>query len=389
MSNDRVNSVREKFIEVYGAAPKSIIRAAGRVNLIGEHTDYNDGFVLPIAIDRDVLVAVSPRNDSVVNLYSLNFEGKSSFALDADIVHDNDNKWSNYMRGVAVMLQAKGITLTGADIAVEGNVPLGSGLSSSAALEVATAMAFQAINGFEMSGPDMALLAQAAENKFVGVNCGIMDQFISRLGAKDHALFIDCRSLDYELVPLPSSGVKVIVGNTMKKRGLVDSEYNARRSQCEEAVEVLKNYLPGITALRDVTPADMAKYGDKLSPIVGNRAEFVVSEDDRVLRSVVALKAGDIELFGQLMNESHEAARDLYEISCDELNVMVESAWAMPGVYGSRMTGAGFGGCTVSLVKDEAVESFLERVPKEYEAKTGIKPAMYVCAPEDGAKILE
>ncbi len=385
---NRIAELVDKFGEVHGAPPQIIVRAPGRVNLIGEHTDYNDGYVLPIAIDRDVLIAASATTDLNVSLYSVNFDRVSSFHLDRPIRKDPQNEWSNYLRGVAVMLHKRRTRLLGANMAIQGDVPLGSGLSSSAALEVASAMVFKRLNEFEMEGTEMALLCQAAENQFVGVNCGIMDQFISCLGQKDHALFIDCRTLDHEVVPLPAEGVKVIVADTMKKRGLVDSEYNLRRSQCEEAVSILKTYLPKATALRDITISDFRKYRTFLPPTVRRRAEHVVFEDERVLKSVECLRAGKIESFGHLMNQSHESLRENYEVSCRELDAMVDAARKIPGVYGSRMTGAGFGGCTVSLVADDAVKEFLKRVPEEYKARIGVDPMVYVCTPENGAEVI-
>ncbi|HUV04085.1 MAG TPA: galactokinase [Armatimonadota bacterium] len=384
---NRIYCLTDKFVEIYGVPPQAMVRAPGRVNLIGEHTDYNDGYVLPIAIDRDILIGGAPSAEPSVCLYSVNFDRISMFPLD-DIRRDPVNDWSNYPRGVAYMLQKRRKKLSGANLVIQGDIPLAAGLSSSAALEVASAMTFQALDGFEMSGPEMALLCQAAENEFVGVNCGIMDQFISRLGRKNHALFIDCRTLEHEAVPLPADGIKVIVADTLKKRGLVDSQYNVRRAQCEEAVSLLKTYLPGIRALRDVTASDFRRYGRELPPTVRRRAEHVITENGRVLESIEALRQGNLALFGRLMNQSHESLRDMYEVSCRELNALAEAAWRIPGVYGSRMTGAGFGGCTVSLVADEAVEEFLERVPAEYRARIGVTPSVYVCMPESGAEVL-
>ncbi|MDH7481304.1 MAG: galactokinase [Armatimonadota bacterium] len=383
----RIEHLKEKFEEVFAGPPKVIVRAPGRVNLIGEHTDYNDGYVLPIAIDREILIAASKSSDSMFHLYSDNFDRIAVFSLD-NIQKDPENKWSNYPRGVAWMLQKRRKHIEPTNMVIHGDVPLGAGLSSSAAFEVASAMAFQALYGFEMTGEEMALLCQAAENKFVGVNCGIMDQFISRLGSKDHALFIDCRTLESSPVPLPSEEVKVIVADTTRKRGLVDSEYNVRRAQCEEAVSILRRYLPHIRALRDVTVSDFRRYGHHLPPTVRRRAEHVITENERVLKSTEALRHGKLSIFGRLMNQSHESLRDLYEVSCRELDALVEAAWKIPGVYGSRMTGAGFGGCTVSLVANEAVDEFLERVPQDYKARIGITPHVYVCSPSDGAAVI-
>lgn len=384
---ERVDTLRNKFRELYGAEPQIIVRSPGRVNLIGEHTDYNDGFVLPMAIDRDLMVAASPRNDSDVHIYSLDFSQSSAFSLD-NIKSDPDRKWSDYIRGVAEQLKLGGHKISGASFVIQGNVPLGSGLSSSAALEVATAFAFQQLYGFELAGPQMAALCQSAENEFIGVKCGIMDQFVSRLAEQDHALLIDCRSLGYKTIPLPSEGVKFIVTNTLKKHALVDSEYNQRRAECEEAVRILKRHLPEISALRDVTPSQIEQFIEELPEVVGKRAKHVVMEDDRVLQSIEALNAGDLVKFGQLMNQSHESLRDLYQVSCKELDILVEAAQKIPGVYGSRMTGGGFGGCTVSLVADSAVDEFMEKTPYIYKEETGIDPVIYVCSPGAGAQVI-
>jgi len=284
-----------------------------------------------------------------------------------------------------VMLQERGLELGGMDAVVAGDVPLGAGLSSSAALEVATACTFQALTGFALSGVEMALLCQRAENVFVGVNCGIMDQFISRLGRRDHALLIDCRSLDYELVPLALGGYQIVVANTCKERGLVDSEYNARRAMCEEGVRYFQQFLPEVRALRDVTAADLARYGDGMSEVMRRRCAHVIAENERTLESVAALKAGNLARFGQLMNESHESLRDLYEVSCHELDTLVEIAWSVPGVLGSRMTGGGFGGCTVSLAHQSAVPELERRLAAEYPAAMGLQAEVYVCQIADGA----
>jgi galactokinase len=416
---DRIVDIRQKFEEIFGYQPATVVRAPGRVNLIGAHTDYNDGYVLPVAIDRSILMAAAPRPDRQVVLHALDFDQRTEFSLD-DIRHDDQHPWSNYQRGVAFFLQERGFELTGIDAIITGDIPVGSGLSSSAAVEVAAAYAWQVLSGFPLSRVELALVCQKAENEFVGMKCGIMDQFISALGQRDHALLIDCRTLEYELVKLrwrssrtcsapaeretsfatpeenlhsiklgadegsPRPSATIVVCDTMKRRGLVDSEYNARRQECEEGVRLLQKHLPGIKALRDVSTAQFERYRGDLPEVVRRRCRHIVYENERVLQSVKALKGGDLATFGRLMNESHLSLRDDYQVSCWELNVMVEAAWQVEGVYGSRLTGAGFGGCTVSLVAREAVERFRAHVAAEYQAATGIEPQIYVCAVEDG-----
>jgi galactokinase len=381
-------ALRNEFCRRYPGHPR-LIRAPGRVNLIGEHTDYNEGYVFPIAIDRDIALAAAPREDSVVRLYSVQYAQEVLFDL-GNIVPDPAAPWSNYIRGVAAMLQERGLKLGGMDAVVAGDVPLGAGLSSSAALEVATACTFQVLFGLELSAVEMALLCQRAENLFVGVNCGIMDQFISRLGQRDHALLIDCRSLEYERVPLAMQGYQIVVANTCKERGLLDSEYNERRAMCEAGVRFFQRFRPQVRALRDVTAEDLARYGGKMPEVMRRRCAHVISENARTLASVAALKAGDLARFGALMGESHESLRDLYEVSCRELDLLVEIAHKVPGVLGSRMTGGGVGGCTVSLVRQEAVAELERRLAAEYPAATGLPVEVYVCQVADGAgEILE
>ena len=365
-----------------GDAPR-IFQAPGRVNLIGEHTDYNDGFVLPVAIDRQVVLAARAREDRQVRLWSLHFQQSSEFSLD-DSVRDTRAPWSNYVRGVALMLQRDGFALRGMDAVIAGDVPIGSGLSSSAAIEVATAVTFRDLCNLDISPVALALLCQRAENEFVGMKCGIMDQFIAVLGQRSHALLIDCRSLNYELVPLPDE-VSIVVCDTMKRRGLVDSEYNARRRECEQGVAILKQYLPDIKALRDVRSQDLVRYGHTLPSVVYKRCVHVVSENERTLQAVAALRAGRVEEFGRLMDQSHVSLRDDYEVSCRELDCMVELAHAAPGCLGARMTGAGFGGCTVNLVRAEATAAFAQQVRVGYRNEMGVMPEIYVCEASAGA----
>jgi galactokinase len=379
-------NVRRRFAEVFGGEPAVIVRAPGRVNLIGEHTDYNDGYVLPIAIDRNILVAAAPRHDRQVVLHALDFGENVAFSLD-NIERDQAKTWSNYQRGVAYFLEERGFKLPGLNAVITGDVPIGSGLSSSAAVEVSMAYTWQVLAGFELSRVELALLCQRAENEFVGMKCGIMDQFVSALGQRAHALLIDCRSLEYRPIPIPP-GVAVVVADTRKRRGLVDSEYNTRRWECEEGVRILQRHLPHIKALRDVSVAQFAEYEGQLPEKVRQRCRHVIHENERVIKGIAALQLGDLDTFGQLMNESHTSLRDDYEVSCEELDIMVEAAWKVDGVYGSRMTGAGFGGCTVSLVAEGGVEDFRAQVAAAYQEATGIIPHIYVCRAEDGVSKL-
>jgi len=384
VKDERIEMLVASFREHFGGEPELMVRAPGRVNLIGEHTDYNDGFVFPVAIDRDIMVFSRPRDDNLVRIYSLDPPEMSEFYLD-NIQHDDEIAWSNYPKGVAHFLQEAGYSLRGMEATLLGNIPQAAGLSSSAAMEVSSAMTYEKIGGLEIDPAQMALICQKAENEFVGVNCGIMDQFISRMGRKDHALLLDCRSLEFDLVPLNLEGAKIVVCNTGVKRGLVDSEYNERRSECERGVELLDEFLPGIKALRDVDIEDFHKYKSHLPEITEKRCRYVIQEDDRVLESIQALADGDLLKFGYLMNESHVGLRDEYEVSCPELDAMAEIAWSIDGVIGSRMTGAGFGGCTVTLILESAVEELVEKVNKEYQERTGLQPEIYVCTAEDGA----
>jgi galactokinase len=384
--SERAASLKAEFRKHYGAAPELIVRAPGRVNLIGEHTDYNDGYVLPIAINRSVLVALTRRADRMVRLWAADFGEQDAFSLDS-IEHAERRRWSNYQRGVAVVLQARGFDLPGVDVAIVSDVPVAAGLSSSAALEVSMAVAWQTLVGFELSRPDLALLCQRAENTFVGVNCGIMDQFISALGQKDAALLIDCRSLEHRAVALPE-GRRVVVMDTRKSRGLADSAYNTRRAECEEGVRLLRAHLPGIRALREVSWQQFVGYADDLPDNVRKRCRHVIAENQRVVQSVDALARGDAAAFGRLMDASHRSLRDDYEVSCAELDAMVEAAWRAPGVIGARMTGGGFGGCAVALVEQDQSEAFSQQVADEYQSVTGLEPSLYVCTAEAGAGIV-
>jgi galactokinase len=375
------------FEDRFGRPPTVIGRGPGRVDLMGGHTDYNDGYVFPIALAQHVALAAAPRDDRTLRLYAMDFDQWTEASLD-DLGRRDEPLWMNYPMGVAHFLQEdEGIRLRGMDGVLWGDVPIGSGLSSSAATEVASAVTFQALNGFEMDPVRLALLCQKAENQFVGMNCGIMDQFISLLGRKDHALLIDCRSLDYELVPIPSRNHRFLVCDTRVPRQLVDSEYNTRRGQCEEAVRLLEPRLPGIKALRDVTPEALEANRRLLPEIVYRRARHVVSENRRVLDCVEAMKAGDIEAVGQLMAESHRSLRDDYGVSIRALDIIGETADDVEGALGARLAGAGFGGCGVCLCAEEAIEEYTRELNRRYRAEIGHEPAVYVCEAEDGARV--
>ncbi len=368
------------FTQRFGEAPAVVVRAPGRVNLIGEHTDYNDGFVLPLAIDRAAWIALRPRNDCRVSVYSIDYNEGREFDLSA-LKHEKAG-WVEYLKGVAWCLQDAGMNLKGFEGVLAGDVPLGAGLSSSAALEMATARAFAAVSGIPWDAVAQAKLGQRAENKWIGVNCGIMDQLISATGRAGHAMLIDCRSLELQPAPLPG-GVAVVVLDTATRRGLVDSAYNERRSQCEAAAKAF-----GVRALRDVTPAAFASKDGQLDATTRRRARHVISEDDRTVRAVEAMRKGDIGTLGRLMNESHASLRDDYEVSSDALNAMVEAAQAHKACFGARMTGAGFGGCAVAIVGAEAADDFVAATSAAYQARSGNTPAVYVCRATDGAAVV-
>jgi len=371
------------FHKVYGTTPDVVVRAPGRVNLIGEHTDYNDGFVLPAAIDRSIDFAGRLRADRVVQVHSLDFGGSVEFNLD-DIQKDRKNTWSNYVRGVTKYLTEDGYRLSGADMVFGGDVPREAGLSSSAAVEVGTAAFWKALLHLALDPVYLVKLARKAENQFVGVPCGIMDQFISALGREHHALFLDCRDLSYRPVPLRDD-VKIVVCNSGVKRALAQSEYEVRLKQCREAVAQIASTGRTVKSLRDVVPADLESARPVLSDLLYRRARHVVSENQRVLEAVKVLGAGGLERFGELMNASHESLRDDYEVSSKELDVLVEVARKQPGVLGARMTGAGFGGCTVNLVRQEAAEDFAEAIYRGYHDALGLKAETYICKASHGA----
>jgi galactokinase len=381
----RLSTIVERFHARYGATPR-VYRAPGRVNLIGEHTDYNDGFAMPAAIEFYCWVAIGPRQDRVLSIYSEEFS--SSVETDLSAATQPTKSWSDYPIGVALQLEQAGFRLRGANLLIESEVPIGAGLSSSAAIEVATALALaEQSSSLPGNPPDrvqLARLCRKAENEFVGARVGIMDQFISLHGQKDHAILLDCRALTFESLAIPDS-VKLVISNTMVKHELASGEYNRRRADCEEAVRRLAAVLPGIRALRDVSLEQLEKHRGTLSEVIYKRALHIVSENARTLDAAEALRVGDIERFGKRMAESHKSLRDLYEVSCRELDLMVDLAYQQKGVYGARMTGGGFGGATINLVDARHAGEFKEKMAKAYQKETGLIPQIYICKPAEGA----
>ena len=378
----RLSTIVERFKDRFGATPR-LYRAPGRVNLIGEHTDYNDGFAMPAAIEFYCWVAISPRQDRILSIYSEEFSSATETDLSSAAVQPTKS-WSDYPIGVALQLEKAGFRLRGANLLVESEVPMGAGLSSSAAIEVATALALAEQSGASPDRVQLARLCQKAENEFVGARVGIMDQFISLHGQKDHALLLDCRALTFECLAIPDS-VKLVISNTMVKHELASGEYNRRRADCEEAVRRLSAVLPGIRALRDVSPEQLEQHRGTLLEVTYKRALHIVSENARVLDAAEALRVGDIERFGKRMAESHRSLRDLYEVSCRELDLMVDLAYQQKGVHGARMTGGGFGGATINLVDARHAGEFKEKMAKAYQKETGLVPQIYICKPAEGA----
>lgn len=384
-----VNSFRKRF----GADPEFVVRAPGRVNLLGEHVDYNDGFVLPAAIDRATILACRPSGSSRSSILALDLGSETSFDLKS-IQNKKTSRatplpgWGLYPSGMQRSLDEEKLKTPGMDAVFASDVPRGAGLSSSASVEMAFGVAWEKLGGWTMTPMHMAKLGQRAENQYVGVNCGIMDQFASACGVKDHLLFLDCRSLDWQAIPLPGQ-VAIVIANTNVRRALAGSAYNDRRAACEEAVRILREYLPGILSLRDVSLQDFNSLAHHLPELVEKRARHIVEEIDRTRLAGNILADNDIVRFGRLMNECHISLRDLYQVSCPELDAMVETAWSLPGCYGARLTGAGFGGCTVNLVAQDAVVTFSRELAQGYKRKTSLKPEVYICHAADGAGLVK
>jgi len=376
-------NLKQSFASYFNSESEIIVRAPGRVNLIGEHTDYNDGFVLPMAIDHAVWLALRPRDDRTVRLFSLDLEADSAFELDS-LTKGSD--WIEYPKSIAYELMKAGYELRGFDAVMTGDVPRGAGLSSSAAVELAVARAFAAVSGIEWDAPKMAKLSQKAENEWVGVNCGIMDQMASAACKEGHALFLDCRSLEIQHAPLPQ-GVSIVILDTSTRRGLVGSAYNERRNQCEEAARWFD-----VKALRDVSVEEFerkTKAEKGLSEVSLKRARHIVTENTRVLEAVEVMKAGNVKRLGELFNASHDSLRDDFEVTNDALNIMVDCAREQAICYGARMTGAGFGGCAVALVKEENASEFVNAVSEAYRQRSNMEAAVYVCKPSEGASLVQ
>jgi len=375
-------SVITAFERIYVEKPAFVVRAPGRVNLIGEHTDYNDGFVFPMAIDSGVWIALRPRVDRKVVIQSLDFNETIAFDL-LQLEAEKPVKPAEYMKGVAWALTQAGYALTGFEGCMQGNVPIGAGLSSSAALEVATARAFAVVSGFPWDAARMAQLSQKAENEWVGMNCGIMDQMISAAGKAGSALLIDCRTLEFEVAPIPSNAV-VVVLDTSTRRGLVGSAYNERRAQCEAAARYFD-----VKALRDVSVERLLAEGSGLDPVTFRRARHIVTENERTLEAKQAMQADDAAWLGRLMKASHASLRDDFEVSSPALDTMVDLANDFRGCFGARMTGAGFGGCAVALVDRNQAERFVDYISPAYRHATGNNPQIYVTQPAEGASVVE
>jgi galactokinase len=374
-----------QFEKVYAARPR-VFRAPGRVNLIGEHTDYNDGFVMPAAVGFSTYVGIAPRPDRKLVLQSQEFPGRFEFDLD-NLPQQRNQAWVDYVVGVAIVLRRRGIRLEGANLLVHGDIPIGAGLSSSAAMEVASTLALLSLTGTQMPLPEVATLCREAENTYVGAHVGIMDQYISCMGKAGHAMLLDCRSLEFKLVPIPP-GLQLVVCNTMVKHDVATSGYNVRRAQCEEGVAYFAKWYPNIRALRDVSTEMLQDHTEDLPPVILKRCSHVIFENQRTVEAARCLSEGDLARMKELMAESHASMRDLYEISCLEVDIMVDSAQDLPGFCGGRMTGGGFGGCTINLVRSENAAGFATQIADRYQRATNIKPQIYICSAEDGAQAL-
>jgi galactokinase len=381
-----VQKVRNSFLEKFGREPV-LISSPGRINLIGEHTDYNEGFVLPGATDRAVILAIAPREDNVCRFHACDFN--QDFSTSLDRLHKSDLHWPDYLQGVLTVFLQAGYRIGGLDLAFGGNIPIGGGMSSSAAIEGGLAFALNYLYDLQLDGLTLAKLARQAENDFVGVKCGIMDMFANLFGQAKKVIKLDCRSLEFDYYPFEWEEVRIVVSDSLVRRALATSEYNLRRQQCEAGVNLLKQYYPEIKSLRDVTLTRLVAHQTELDPVVFKRCVYVIKENQRVEQACQDLLRRDLVSFGQLMYESHLGLRNEYEVSCRELDLLVESAARVEGVYGARMMGAGFGGCTISLMRSEAVNFFTEKVSADYRQASGQEPAIHVVRIEAGTHVIQ
>lgn len=376
--------LRRVFQQMHHEEPL-IVRAPGRINLIGEHTDYNNGYVLPAAIDKSIYVAVSRRKDKLVHLHAAEYN--ENYIAEMQNLQQPKFHWSSYVLGVIDQLQKRNYAITGFNIMIDGNVPVGAGMAASAAIECATVFALNELFELNIDKLEMVKIAQKAEQEFVGLRCGIMDMFSSMYGRKDNVIKLDCRSLEYEYVPFKQDGIKIVLLDTSIKHSLASSEYNLRRQQCEEGVALIKEHLPKVQSLRDVTIEMLDKYVAQ-NKVVYNRCKFVVEENDRLLSACVDLQKNDITAFGKKMYATHKGLSKLYEVSCNELDIMVDLVKHNKTVIGSRMMGGGFGGCTINIVKEYAVEELIYNTRNAYREKTGMNLNAYVAVIEEGACLL-
>lgn len=380
-----INKVNKKFKELYNDEP-IIVRSPGRVNLIGEHTDYNNGFVLPAAVNKAVYVGISRRDDDIINLYAAEFDGK--FTTNLQSIAPNELRWTDYILGVVDQLQKNGFELSGFNIVLDGNVPIGAGMSSSAAVECATAMALSELFSLNLSKLDIVKAAQKSEHEFAGVKCGIMDMFASVFGKKDHVIKLDCRSLEYEYVPFAFDDIAIVLFDTSIKHSLASSEYNVRRQQCENGVTIIQQHHPEVQSLRDAT-MDMVEKYLTINAIVYNRCKFIIAEIQRLQDACKDLQQNNIQSFGKRMFETHIGLSKLYEVSCPELDFLVEAVKDHPAVIGARMMGGGFGGCTINLVRKEMIHSLIHEITDAYKSATGLDLKAYIASIENGTEVIK
>jgi len=380
-----IQALKSSFRKIFQTEPV-LIKSPGRINIIGEHTDYNDGFVMPAAINKAIYVAVSQRDDQEIHLYSESYQQKHVASIDQ--IEKTDKSWANYILGVADQIKKRGLQFSGFNLYLDGNVPLGAGLSSSAALECATAFAIKHLNNLDISQMDLALISQKAEHEFAGVNCGIMDQFASVFGKKDQAVMLDCRSMKYEYIPLKLDGYKLVLLNTNVKHSLADSAYNERRSQCEQGVAWIKEHEPAVNSLRDVNLELLEKHVKPKDSQVYQKCAFIVKEIDRVVKAADQLANGNLNALGNLMFATHEGLSKDYEVSCKELDFLVDFVKDFDGVLGARMMGGGFGGCTINIVKDDRIDSLIDQIKIAYSNSFDLNLEAYAVETGDGSSLV-